>query len=289
MPISHKRYTQPLKWPGGKRYLAPTIVGMLPQHLHYVEPYAGGAAVLLARDPNDHRLWLDPHLGVSEVLNDIDGELMNFWKVLKSPDLFDEFQRKAQAIPLARQAFDEAKAIMDQRDPRGLDFPQVERALAFFVTARQSRAGGFKGFTALTRNRLRRGINGNASEWLGCVDGLAAIHARLEPVVLECCDAIELIDREDEPGTFFYCDPPYLMDDDPGLYKFPMTPEQHRELLTALAGIEGKFMLSGYHSELYDDVAKACGWRCKEVKIPNQFAGGAKKRIMTECIWRNYL
>jgi DNA adenine methylase len=76
------RLTSPLKWHGGKHYLAARIVALMPPHLHYVEPYAGGLAVLLARDPEDERLFLSPHRGVSELVNDLDGRLTNFWRVL---------------------------------------------------------------------------------------------------------------------------------------------------------------------------------------------------------------
>ena len=62
--------TQPLKWFGGKHYLAPKIIALMPPHLHYVEPFFGGGAVLLARNPEDQRLWLPGHKGVSEVVNE---------------------------------------------------------------------------------------------------------------------------------------------------------------------------------------------------------------------------
>src|SRR5262245_9961359 len=145
--------TQPIKRTGGKHYLAPRIVSLMPPHIHYVEPYAGGLAVLLERDPNDERLWLPPHKGVSEVVNDLDGELINFWRVLADEEKFLEFVRRVEAIPLSRAAYEEGTRILTSEGDEG---DSVQRAVAFFVTARQSRAGTFKGFTSLTRNRLRR-------------------------------------------------------------------------------------------------------------------------------------
>ena len=88
----------PLKYHGGKHYLAKRIVELMPPHLHYVEPFAGGLAVLLAKDPE----------GVSEVVNDIDGELTNFWRVLQDPDDFDRLQRPVQATPFPASARDAA-------------------------------------------------------------------------------------------------------------------------------------------------------------------------------------
>lgn len=271
--------TPPLKWHGGKQYLARRIIGLMPKHLHYVEPFAGGLAVLLERDPNDSRLWQGD--GVSEVVNDLNGELVNFWRVLRGRDTFPDFVRACEATPLSRDAFEEA-AQVESIDP-------VERAWAFFVRCRQSRAGTFKGFTSLTRSRTRRGINGNASEWMGAVEGLAAVHARLWPVVIENMDAVDLIRREDGPGTLFYCDPPYLHETRAvtDAYAHEMTEADHVRLLQALADIEGRFLLSGYRNDLYDDIAERQGWTRHDFDMPNHAAGGKVKRRMTECVWSN--
>jgi DNA adenine methylase len=282
-----KVLTHPLKWAGGKNYLAAHIVKMMPKHRHYVEAYAGGASVLLERDPNDKALWVaptGPSAGVSEVLNDLNGELVNFWRILRSPTGFPKFLRRCQATPLSRTEFERAGEVLRAEGP-----DSVVRAWAFFVRARQSRAGDFKGFTSLTRSRTRRGVNGNVSEWLGAVDGLPAIHDRLRPVVLENMDALTLIRREDTPETLFYLDPPYLHETRTAkdLYAHEMTRDQHVDLLDVLAGLRGKFLLSGYHSALYDATARRHGWECREFNLANHQAGGDTKRRMVECVWSN--
>src|SRR5262245_37480118 len=102
--------TPPLKWHGGKHYLAARIVALMPRHRHYVEPFAGGLAVLLARDPNDRRLWVSERAGqagVSEVVNDLHQELTTFWRVLQG-QWFDDFLRIVRAVPLSRPEFDRA-------------------------------------------------------------------------------------------------------------------------------------------------------------------------------------
>jgi DNA adenine methylase len=275
----------PLKWHGGKHYLAKRIVALMPRHRHYVEPYAGGLAVLLERDPNDRRLWLSEQagqVGVSEVVNDLNGGLINFWRVLQHKDLFPEFLRVSQATPLARQEFDRAEECqVVSTDPVG-------RAWTFFVRCRQSRAGTFKGFTSLTRSRTRRGINGNASEWLGAVDGLPAVHARLRPVVVENMKALDLIRREDGSGTLYYLDPPYLHDtrQTTDAYAFEMTEADHRDLLDLVNQCRAKVMLSGYPSPLYDEALAA--WNRHTFDLPNHAAGGAVKRRMTEALWCNF-
>src|SRR3954465_10404086 len=93
----------PLKWYGGKRFLTKHILGLMPRHLHYVEPYFGGGQVLFARDPADRRLWWTgltsdgrQAQGVSEVVNDISGDLMNFYAVLKDPELFGRLRDRLE-------------------------------------------------------------------------------------------------------------------------------------------------------------------------------------------------
>jgi DNA adenine methylase len=171
--------TQPLKWFGGKNYLAKQIIALMPRHLHYVEPFFGGGGVLLARDPDDQRLWLAPHRGVSEVANDCYGLLMNLWRVLQDEELFSRFVRRVQAIPLARPEWDQAYAVVQSSTLDPNESPSLDLAVSFFVYARQSRAGEMNNFTPITRKRLRRGMNDNVSGWLGGVEGLSEVHARL--------------------------------------------------------------------------------------------------------------
>jgi DNA adenine methylase len=272
----------PLKWHGGKHYLARRIADLMPRHIHYVEPYFGGGSVLLARDPEEATLWASPHQGVSEVVNDINGRLINFWRVLQREETFQQFRRIVEAIPLARAEWEKAHGHSYGHDP-------VADAVAFFVDCRQSLAGRMKGFTAMTRTRTRRRMNGNVSEWLTAVDGLPAVHDRLRRVVIENRPAFELIPREDGPGTLFYCDPPYLHDtrtatDAYGTHE--MSEGDHLHLLAMLRSCKGKVMLSGYPSELYE--AELRGWARHDFDLPNNAAGGDVKRRMTECLWCNF-
>jgi DNA adenine methylase len=144
------------------------------------------------------------------------------------------------------------------------------------------------GFTALTRTRLRREMNGNVSEWIGCVDGLPAVHARLRRVVIENMDALELIRREDTAGTLFYCDPPYLHETRTAtdVYDHEMTLEQHQAFLGVVMACKGKVMISGYAHELYDKALG--GWWRHTFDLPNNAAGGGAKRRMTEVLWCNF-
>jgi DNA adenine methylase len=275
----------PLKVHGGKYYLANDIIDLMPPHRHYVEAFAGGLSVLLARDPNDPRFWVGTdgsNRGVSELVNDVDARLMGFWRVLRDEETFAAFSRQVSAIPLARPAWQEAHAHVSNGDP-------VADAVAFFTDARQSLAGRKTGFTSITRNRLRRGMNGNASEWLSAVDGLPEVHARLRQVVIECMDALKLIPREDTSDTLFYCDPPYVHATrvSRGVYgEHEMSEADHRRLLEVLNGCKGKVILSGYSSRMYEDALR--DWSREEIKIANHAAGGTTKREMTEVLWTNF-
>jgi DNA adenine methylase len=277
---------QPLKWWGGKHYLAKKIIDLMPRHLHYVEPYAGGLAVLLEKDPFDQSLyWSEKgyEQGVSEVANDIHCELTNFWRVLQREDTFSTFQRQIEAIPFSQIEWEDAE--VQQHPLRDLD---VEAAVAFFIRCRQSRAGGFKDFATLSRNRTRRQMNEQASAWLTCVEGLPAVSARLQRVVILNQPALEVIRQQDGAATLFYFDPPYLHETraTTGNYQHEMTEENHRELLAVIKQCQGKVMLSGYPNPLYD--GELAGWRRQDFQIDNKASGGKVKRQMTESVWMNF-
>lgn len=280
--------TPPLKWhcPGGKHYLAARIVALMPPHTHYVEPFAGGLAVLLAKDPE----------GVSEVVNDLDRELTTFWDVLKDDGLFDRFRRRMERTPFSELEFRRAVEQSDKNRgifSRGFGFADtaaVHAAAAFFVRCRQSLAGRMKSFTGVTKTRTRRGMNNEVSAWLTAVEGLPAVHERLKRVLILNRDALDVIRGQDGPDTLQYLDPPYLHSTraTTGDYAHEMTVEQHAKLLEALADVKGKFLLSGYRSELYDTFARAYRWNRHDFEIANHAAGGTGKRRMTECVWCNF-
>jgi DNA adenine methylase len=189
----------PLKTFGGKAYQADKIVSLLNSHVHYCEPFFGGGAVLLARDPMDPRLWVPPWEGVSELVNDTNGELINFWRTLQDEGLFAQFRRRVEAIPLSRREWEDA--AVPAVDP-------VDRAVNFFVRCRQSRSGQGDSFTPPVRKRTRRTMADPVSGWLTTIDRLPAVHRRLKRVMIENMDGIELIVREDTENTLFYLDPP---------------------------------------------------------------------------------
>lgn len=285
--------SNPLKWHGGKQYLASWIIDHMPRRcthpnapreddggwLHYVEPYFGGGAVLFAQDPN----------GISEVVNDVNGRLTNFWQVLQAVPTFEKFKRIMDAMPISAVEWDAAKfqAAMEVRGPLDID-----AAVAMFVQYRQSRQGLGKCFATLSRNRTRQGMNEQVSAWLSAVEGLPEAHERLKRVVILNDDAVKVIKSQDGPRTLFYLDPPYVHESRhksaTDACEHEMTEAQHVELLETLSGIEGRFLLSGYDSDLYHDFAQSRGWACDAKEIDNKASGAKTKEKKTECLWKNY-
>ena len=269
--------------------MAKKIIALMPPHLHYVEPYAGSLAVLLERDPN--RDWFSDgnvalpaaDRGCSEVVNDLHGDLMNFWAVLRDPQIFSEFERIVGTVPFSEELWHLAAAMSNSDEI-------VARAVGFFIRCRQSRAGCFKDFATISRSRTRRNMNEQASAWLTTIDGLPAVHARLKRVVILNHDAIQVIQQQDGAKTLFYLDPPYLFETraSTGQYDHEMTESEHRELLNVLANCKGTFLLSGYPSDLYDSVAKECHWHHIDFDLPNNAGGGNERRRMTERVWMNF-
>ena len=261
----------PIKYHGGKTYLANRIIELMPPHTHYVEPYFGGGSVLLQKDP----------IGVSEVANDIWGELMNFWRVLQDGVSYQHFIRRVEATPFAKPEWEVATRIP-------VNPPDVPAAVDFFIRCRQSRAGQFREFATVSRNRLRRNMNEQCSAWINCVEGLPDIHTRLMRVVIICEDALSTIQKQDGPNTLFYLDPPYIHETRQcsGMYRFEMAEEDHDSLIDVLKGIQGKVILSGYPNKLYE--GRLSDWRIHDIDMPNHAAGGKTKRRMTERLWMNY-
>jgi DNA adenine methylase len=242
--------------------------------LHYVEPYFGGGAVMLAMDPE----------GVSEVANDLNGDLTNFWRVLASENEFPKFVRIAQSIPFSKPEYDRAGFGNWTKNSA------VNAAVKFFVRCRMSLAGRMDSFAPLSRNRTRRGMNEQASAWLSAVNGLPEVSARMKRVAIYGDPALDVIRREDGARTLYYLDPPYLDETraDPDVYQFEMTRADHEELLEVLLKTRGRFILSGYRSGLYDGAARSGNWQRVDFDMPNHAAGGESKRRMTECCWMNY-
>ncbi len=272
------KIVQPLKIHGGKRYLVKQIVSLMPNHLHYVEPFFGGGAVLLAKDPES----------VSEVVNDLNYDLTNFWKVLQKESDFAEFKRLVGTIPFSELEWKEAKNRHAFRSPT--DLVGVHCAVDFFIICRQSLSGRTREFTSITKTRVRRGMNNEVSAWWSCIDGLDAVYHRLRRVIiLNAQPAIKVIQNHDTPSTLGYLDPPYLHEtrkSTKAYGQYEMSDKDHEDLLDTICQCRGKIMISGYQSKMYD--VKLREWNRHSFDLPNNSAMGKKKERREEILWKNF-
>ena len=259
----------PLKPPfiyfGGKVNVAKQIVPLLPEHEHYIEPYCGSLAVLLAKSPSR-----------METVNDLDGRLVAFWRVLR--DRPADLERVCVLTPHSRAEYQ--AAYEDAGD-------ELERARRVWVVLTQGRGGAARH----TGWRFFQDPNGSRismpSYVSGYVSRIAPDARRLVGVSLECRPALEMVAAYGQhPGNLLYVDPPYLGSVRPGSeYRHEMRgDEEHRELLENLLGCRASVVLSGYASPLYDDLL--CTWSRREIAArTGNGSGGSQAR--TEVVWSN--
>jgi DNA adenine methylase len=246
MPRS-KRRRLVFGWYGGKFSHLDWLLPMLPEAHHYCEPFAGSAAVLLNRDPSP-----------VETYNDIDGEVANFFRMLR--DQGAELERAIALTPFSREEFH--RAIVGS----ATEVSDLERARRFYIKARQTRTGlaqtATLGRWANCKDTSRAGMSGVVSRWLGGIEALPEIAARLLRVQIENRPAVDVVKLYDSPRTLFYCDPPYLhaTRGDAKAYGFEMDEREHREFAVAVNECEAMVALSGYDHPLMDELFPAGRW-----------------------------
>lgn len=257
----------PILYFGGKTTLGPKIAQMLPPHLHYVEPFAGSLAVLLAKPRSPH-----------ETVNDLDGAVMRFWRVLR--DRPADLARVCSLTPHSRQEFETAREFEVDDD--------LEAARRVWVLLTQGRAG------RLTRTGWRHYCDpagsgvGMPGYLAGYVDRITPAADRLAGVSLESRPALDLIRKYGQvPSVCMYVDPPYLGSTrgPDRAYRVEMQdPASHRELAAALHDCQAAIVLSGYPSDLYDRELYS-DWHRMEFAASTGQGGTWENR--TEVVWSN--
>ena len=261
----------PFGWYGGKFSHLDWLLPLLPDCHHYCEPFAGSGAVLLNREP-----------APVETFNDLDGEVVNFFRVLREEK--DNLIEAIGLTPFAREEF----AIACEITP---DLTPLERARRFYVRARQVRTGLAQtasiGRWANCKNTSRAGMSGVISRWLGAVEDLPAVAERLLRVQIENRPAANVIQLYDSPDTLFYCDPPYVHSTrgDSKAYRFEMNDRQHVELAVVLNSVQGMVALSNYQADILDELFPAPKWH-KTATLPRTTHSTKDKRV--EVLWTNY-
>lgn len=258
----------PVKWHGGKHYLASRIIELFPKHHTYLEPFGGAASVLLNKPPSE-----------VEVYNDLDGRITRLFRVLR--DHGEEFQRRLSLTPYSELEFRDA--LIEHPD-------ELEQARRDFVRWRLSLGGRGDSFS-YTLHRVRRHMADVVSGYLSIIDEqLPHITERLRTVQIVAKPAVDVIRVWDGKDTLIYCDPPYVPDTRHSgsleVYGYEMTESQHRDLAAVLKKCKGHVVLSGYPSKLYDTLYR--GWHRVEFDIANHAAGAKTKSREVECVWRNY-
>ncbi len=219
----------PFKWVGGKSRLRKFIIPLIPEHQCYVEPFGGAAWVLFGKSPSP-----------IEVLNDIDEELINFFRVVKRQP--EELIKSFDLELVSRSEF---RRLADV-EPWSLS--EVERAHRFYYLI----MAGWGGEAAYPRFQTSASDGGHGNRLIGALKTLRRriepVHNRLKTVIIENLDWSECIDRYDRPTSFLYLDPPY-----PGNganYKHNMRlVAEHSAIAQRLGEARGKWMLSSYDTD----------------------------------------
>jgi DNA adenine methylase len=256
----------PFTYFGGKTSIAERIAALLPSHGHYVEPFAGSLAVLLAKRPSR-----------METVNDLDGELVTFWRVLR--DRPDDLERACALTPHSRA---EHQAAFEPATD------EIERARRVWVRITQGFGGHSTRRTGWRYYQNPGGSNASMPAYLaGYAGRMGPAAVRLAMASLECLPALDLIAKYGRHSeVLIYADPPYLgsLRTWGNNYAVEMRTEgDHRELLEALLGCCSAVVLSGYASPLYDGLLSA--W--SRLEIATQTGNGGSDRDRVEVLWSN--
>lgn len=245
----------PLVYVGGKSILAKQIIDLIPKHTVYVEVFAGAGWVFFKKEPSK-----------SEVLNDLDSDLVSFYRVLQSH--LEEFLKQFKWLLQSREWFEDWK---EQLEARGLT--DIQKAARYYYLQRLCFGGKVKGRTFGVSPERPLRINLVRME-----EELSEVHLRLSKVMIENLPWDEVIKRYDRPETFFYLDPPY--------YKAPCYKhnfyelEDYIKIADVLRGIKGSFILSLNDHPDIREVFK--GFRIVPVKL--NYSVGKKKATGEELI-----
>jgi len=268
----HTKVTRPvLRYHGGKWLLAPWIISHFPPHKIYTEVFGGAASVLMRKKP-----------AYAEVYNDQWDVVVNVFRVLRNPEQAQELQRQLYLTPFSRTEFEATcdenlKLIIDPIEKARMT---ILRSFAGFGSA-STNAKNSTGFRA---NSNRSGST-PAHDFSNYSRMIPAFVERLKGVIIENRHYEKILHQHDSQHTLHYVDPPYVhstrnTDRGNAYYAFELTDEDHRSLSEVLKDMKGMVVLSGYESELYNELYE--DWRVIKRKTK---ADGAVDRV--ECLWLN--
>lgn len=251
----------PITYFGGKGNFVKKLLPLLPPHHIYCEVFGGGAALLFAKEPSP-----------VEVYNDIDGDLVNFFRVLRDPEKFQQFLLKVQLTPYSREEFNFCReTYRDCTDP-------VERAYRWYIVARQCFSGDVRSSAwAYSVRASDRGMSSHTNKYLAAIERLPEFHMRVMRVQIEHDDFRKVIARYDTSDTLFYLDPPYVPETRKGgTYKHEMSLEDHADLVQQILRVRGMVILSGYRHAVYEPLERA-GWGRRDYETACYVSGRTRK------------
>lgn len=260
-----------LRYHGGKWRAAPWIIGFLPVHECYVEPFGGGASVLLRKERSS-----------LEVYNDLDGNVVNFFRVLRERP--DELVRALYWTPFAHA---EQKLSLEPSDD------PLEAARRLYVRSHMTISGptaqwnsGWRRQKFMSRGRSGKSNMTPAAKSFMNVEYLYRLGERLRGVTIEETDALTLIPRYDHARAVFYVDPPYVASSrkrwNAQAYRHEMTDEQHVQMAQTLHAVTGMVVLSGYNCDLYRELFG--DWQRHDRGFRTN---GNRAELATESLWLN--
>ena len=258
-----------LRYHGGKFRLAQWVMRFFPSHTCYVEPFGGAAGVLLQKERT-----------YAEVYNDLDGDVVNFFSVLRDSRQRAALIEACRLTPYAREEFEQAWQPTDE---------PIERARRLAIRAQMGfgSAGATKGATGF-RIDTKREYGTAQSGWVEYPDAIAEAGRRLQGVLIENRHATDVMLQHDATTTLHFVDPPYLHETRQlrgarGCYRHEMDDEDHLELLKALRQLCGMVVLCGYPSDMYNYELR--GWE-RHTKLA-RISAGRGTSLRTEVLWLN--
>jgi len=269
----------PIKCHGGKWFLAKWIISHFPkdyQNMTYVEPYCGGANVLLQKHPA--RGWRWSTQPKQEIIGDVDPGVVCVLRMIR--DLPIIVVSRLRELPYSKKTFE--TALEKAKYPKH----ELDYAVNEIVLRRMSR-GGLKQAFAWSE-RQRGGQPGDTNAWQTFIDQVPTISERLESVKILNEPALNLVEWFDDKNVLMYCDPPYLQQTRQAkrVYVNEMTQQGHEALAERLNKAKCKVLLSGYPSDSYEEWYS--DWTMKKKQIANHASQQKKKQYKTECLWMNF-
>lgn len=248
----------PLSYVGGKNRIADAIISQFPKHTTFVEPFAGGAQVLFHKEPSK-----------VEVLNDLDGELVNFYRVCQSHH--EELIRYMRFMLMSREWF----TRLHKTAPEALT--DIQRAARYFYLQKTAYGGRVS-----RQNYAIHVIQRPNFSPARLQEMIAATHNRLSRVQIEQLPYQEIVLKYDRAGTLFYLDPPYY---DIRLYRHNLEHDDFVSMAELLKSIKGKFLLSINDRPQVRKIFS--GFNIEPIKITYSLHRNAGKKN-TELLIKNY-